>query len=163
MTKTCTKCGKEKILRDYRESRGECHTCELIYKKQYRAANKAKIKAYDEEYRATHREETIARCVKYDKEQAHKRQVWREANKDMIANNTARYRATKYQATPSWADLDVIAAIYTKAADMLDSITKYHVDHIYPLRSDWVCGLHVENNLQILTAHDNQSKGNRRI
>ena len=32
----------------------------------------------------------------------------------------------------------------------------YHVDHIIPLCKG---GLHHENNLQILTAHQNQSKG----
>ena len=38
-----------------------------------------------------------------------------------------------------------------------------NVDHIYPLKSDWVCGLHTLENLQYLTALENSAKGNRRI
>lgn len=38
---------------------------------------------------------------------------------------------------------------------------RHEVDHIYPLQSDVVCGLHCEANLRVITKFQNQSKKNR--
>lgn len=38
---------------------------------------------------------------------------------------------------------------------------KYQVDHVVPLQSRIVCGLHSHTNLQVIPANVNQSKGNR--
>lgn len=63
---------------------------------------------------------------------------------------------------PSWADLDKINSIFLQCKELSDSTgIKYSVDHIVPLNSDLVCGLHVECNLQILSHKENSMKGNR--
>ncbi len=59
------------------------------------------------------------------------------------------------QATPKWANLEKIKEIYRNRPK------GYHVDHIVPLTSPKVCGLHVEYNLQYLPARENISKKNK--
>lgn len=67
----------------------------------------------------------------------------------------ASKRADKKACTPSWANLAKIKHIYANCK------TGNHIDHIIPLRGDLVCGLHVENNLQEISATDNILKSNK--
>jgi hypothetical protein len=63
--------------------------------------------------------------------------------------------------TPAWANKDAIKEIYLEAQKLSKTTSvKHHVDHIIPLRHPLVCGLHVENNLQILTKDENIAKSN---
>ena len=68
----------------------------------------------------------------------------------------ARARAKALGALPSWAIHEDIEKVYAKAARL-----GLEVDHIIPLRGKEVCGLHVEDNLRLLTKLENQRKGNR--
>ena len=58
-------------------------------------------------------------------------------------------------------DKRAIAAIY-RERDRLTELTgiQFEVDHIVPLNHLDVCGLHHENNLQLLTRYDNSRKSN---
>jgi len=69
--------------------------------------------------------------------------------------NTAKRRAIKAAAIPSWANIEKIKDIYLNCPE------GHHVDHIVPLQGKYVCGLHIETNLQYLTAEENLSKGNK--
>lgn len=85
-----------------------------------------------------------------------------DALKPVNAEKAMRRFARKVSATPSWADPAKMKAIYQEAARLTaETGIQHHVDHIVPLQSKYVCGLHVESNLQILTRQENQSKSNR--
>ena len=66
------------------------------------------------------------------------------------------YRSSLGQAKVLWADTAKIEAIYEQARKL-----GHHVDHIVPLNSELVCGLHVEHNLTILSPQDNIKKSNK--
>lgn len=72
--------------------------------------------------------------------------------------------ARKAKATPRWLskkDMADIAEIYSQAVLLTASTgVKHEVDHIVPLRSKVVCGLHVAWNLRVIPAHANRSKSN---
>lgn len=66
------------------------------------------------------------------------------------------------QATPTWADKRLIRMIYDKCQRMTEVKGEmHHVDHIVPIQSPVVCGLHVPWNLRIVPAGDNLSKSNK--
>jgi len=100
--------------------------------------------------------------------QAHREMLlakYRKRAKDNPAKDRARvaqYEARKIRAMPAWADKEMIQNIYERAVALkLTTGVSHHVDHIVPLKSPKVCGLHVHYNLQILTAYQNQAKSNR--
>lgn len=98
------------------------------------------------------------RCISYNtehrKECRDRSSTHYEYNKaDYLARNTYR-RALKLKATAKWADLDKIRNIYRECP------AGFHVDHIVPLQGVQVCGLHVEGNLQYLSAEENLKKSN---
>lgn len=75
-----------------------------------------------------------------------------------------RRNASKANATPSWLSSShkkEIANFYAMAATLTASTgVRHEVDHIVPLRSEVVCGLHVPWNLRAIPAHENRSKSN---
>lgn len=78
-----------------------------------------------------------------------------QENREKYAARNAKYRSAKLSRTPKWANMHTIDLFYSNCPK------GNHVDHIIPLQGEKVSGLHVENNLQYLTAYDNLSKGNK--
>jgi hypothetical protein len=78
------------------------------------------------------------------------------------AMQVATWRAAKMQRMPSWADKELIAEVYALAqrAQRQKGI-RVAVDHIIPLRGKEVSGLHVHNNLQVITLSANAKKSRK--
>jgi hypothetical protein len=76
----------------------------------------------------------------------------------------AKRHAAKMQRTPAWlnpAQWFEIECVYRYCAALRKIGLDYEVDHVVPLQGNDVSGLHVPWNLQVLTASENASKGNR--
>lgn len=187
LTKVCTKCGVEKSVDDYYKKnhskhgiKTECKCCSSQRAAQHRQDNKEAIAIAKKAYVQANKEAVARRKKAYRQANreavAEYQKAYRQANKEAVAEQerafkrgnrhlynayNAKRRATKLQATPAWADLETIKGMYQLATIFNRTGLNLHVDHIVPLQSDLVCGLHCETNLQLLPASDNKSKSNR--
>ena len=83
-------------------------------------------------------------------------------NKPVYKAKVAERRASRIRATPQWCDKAAIIALYCEAQRLTEETGIQHeVDHIIPLRGKGVCGLHIPQNMQILTRTENRRKHNR--
>jgi hypothetical protein len=85
--------------------------------------------------------------------------------KHAVARNIRRTK--EEQQIASWTrnnreELMAISGVYKQAKELRESYGfPFHVDHIVPLNSKFVCGLTCLNNLEPLSAEVNHAKGNR--
>jgi hypothetical protein len=92
------------------------------------------------------------------------RNAWKAANLVQVRADTKARRRKHRQATPIWlsrSQKSEIRALYQAAITLTKTTGEtYVVDHIYPLRSEVVCGLHVSWNLRVITHKENLLKSN---
>jgi hypothetical protein len=187
--KICTLCGETKALTEFYPHpqkkdgglRPRCKTCHGVATSAYQKANADTLSAQNTARRAANPGKRGAqdraryaatpavrarldawRKANPEKVQAYNR-VWNEANRELKAVYTAKRRAVTRQAIPVWADFDKISAVYAQAQLLRDIGIDVHVDHIVPLVSDEVCGLHVHDNLRVILASENLAKSNKLI
>lgn len=135
------------------------------YKAAWYQANKERLKELRRVRDASNRKsvnESLARYRLANPEKIKKIQSsYQKRNSSYYASKCAERYAKKTRATPKWANDFFIKEIYHLAA-LRTKLMGYpwHVDHIVPLRSPTVCGLHVENNLRVIPATDNYKKRN---
>lgn len=181
-SKVCSKCGEEKDASNFEGGRNTCRLCRfrIYYDKDKRRIADAKsyqarrekilaqkavyhkekyeslIKPYKSEY--NQRPEVIAGKKLYNS--AYGKRHY-EQNKALYLAKFLKRRAAKMRALPVWADLEKINQIYEEARVKSESGIKYEVDHIVPLQSELVCGLHVHYNLRVITKEENRKKRNK--
>ena len=152
--------------------------------KKYQEANKSKISEYKKKYNHDRRyiiskqkkecyqktiDSRLSRSKKYylnNKDKVSERQKKHRAEKPHVYSaKAAKRHAAKLNRTPKWLTEEHEKQIryFYKQAKRLENLTGivFHVDHIVPLQGVNVGGLHVPWNLQLLTAYENISKGNR--
>ena len=92
------------------------------------------------------------------------RNAWKETHKVQIRADTKARRRKHREATLPWLSRkqkSEIRQLYQIAITMTQTTgEQYDVDHIYPLRSEVVCGLHVPWNLRVITQQQNLQKSN---
>ena len=144
------------------------------YQKKYDLKNRDKKKQYQKEYFKKYYRNNLDKIKGYylnnkeNKKQSSR--LYRLNNKDKVKETkrlsylknphikhalNAKRRASKLLATPKFANLNKIKEIYKNCPK------GFHVDHIIPLKNKLVCGLHVEWNLQYLSAKQNLAKSNK--
>jgi hypothetical protein len=138
--------------------------------KRYREKNPERARALG---RATHqrnKEKRNAATREYIKANLEKvRELgrkWHAANLDRHRLSMAKRKAKKLSATPAWANDEWDKFVVSEMYDLAKRRTErtgivWHVDHIVPLKSDRVCGLHCAANLQVIPGQANHVKGNR--
>jgi hypothetical protein len=118
--------------------------------KTYILAHSSRVTERDRAYRLAHHAQVRAKNAR-----------WIQANRGRFNALCAKRRASRLRATPAWADLTAIRAIYLEAVRLTQETGIPHaVDHYYPLISPLVCGLHVEHNLRVITRSENSRKKN---
>jgi len=93
------------------------------------------------------------------------RKKWAEANPESVREHVKQRRRMNKKATPAWLTSEQKAEMKQMYLDAVvaSRITgiRYVVDHIYPIQGEFVCGLHVPGNLQIITLKENSIKHNK--
>jgi len=130
--------------------------------KGYYLKHRDKKIAYAAKWQSENREKCTEARRRFRARNPHKDREYFEQNRPKYAAQRAMRKAGTIAATPRWGEKFLIEEAYD-LAQRRTRVTgfEWHVDHIVPLKAKSVCGLHVENNLQVIPGVENLRKGNR--
>lgn len=156
--KTCTKCHNAKELDAFYKRKHTpdgreawCKVCRLDHNRGWLAKNKDR-----------HGELTRSWYEQNKYQHLQNSKEWYAANKHRKLETTTAREKRCVLATPTWADRELIKELYALAQKLTEQTGIPHeVDHVIPLQGKNVSGLHVETNLQVITAKDNRRKSNK--
>ena len=176
MIKNCSWCKQDLPVENFRKRLDKWKNPTLIFSWCKSCENQKSREQYEK-----HKARKDAQNKRWYEENKKSRLIsqyaWAKKNKDKIAKIQKKHRrsnlakdcakvslrrAKKIQATPFWANLNIIQCYYSVSAMLnREGEIKYHVDHIIPLNGKNVCGLHNEFNLRVIPAIQNMKKGNK--
>lgn len=167
--KECSICKRELRISEFNKSKNtrdglvyKCRSCSARINAEWRKRNPNGFREWYSGNRERRADYWVRWYAANKKRRADSYRAWARANPHVLNAIVARRNAAKIRATPAWADEGKIRILYERAA-YLTKITgvRHEVDHIYPLQGKRVCGLHVSENLQILTRSQNARKRNK--
>ena len=141
----------DNIIQNQKNFRKENPDCRKVESRKYYEKYRTRCLAYAREWAVNNKEKI---------KKNHKK--WRSKNPEKLGIAHNRYLSVRKQAIPIWSEPELIKKIYLMR-DALNELwgTSFEVDHIVPLQGKTVCGLHCWDNLQLLEAKLNSSKGNK--
>lgn len=154
-----------------RKTKGSCVEClrEDWVKDNANRSKKPKSeasKAAGRRYYEKNKEAVKARANARSKDEVSQyKRKYKEANPELYKALTSVRKRRHRDATPKWITTGhklAMRQLYLQAME-LTKLTgeRYVVDHIVPLISDVVCGLHVPWNLRVITQDENLRKSNK--
>lgn len=154
----CKECRRKKNRRNANAKREEAKERH----KKWREENRDKIRVKNREWKKKNKRKVKEYSKKYQGTDAYKkarlaynRKYYKENRIKMCAKSCA-YDSRVRISRPVWESQSKINEYYRMAKDL-----GLEVDHIVPINSELVCGLHCVDNFQMLTRSENASKGNR--
>ena len=184
-SKCCTRCGENKPIEDYPLCRGKprarCKPCHVADAQAWADKNREAYLHRLRDWVRVNRppahmgppvpphlakQRRRAKSKAYQENNKQKVSAWRKRwaddNKHVAMEVVRRRQCAKQKATPDWADRRAMQSFYLEAKRLeAETGIPHDVDHIVPIQSDLVCGLHCEANLQVITRRENRLKHNR--
>ncbi len=154
-----------------RNARGECLKCLADRQLAYRLRNSEKRSENYKLYHAENRDYLLASKRAYRALNAdaisERIKVYRKASPHIANACSARRRARKAGAVPSWfGEFDRLAEAESHQLTSLREESTgfvWNVDHMIPLACETASGLHVASNFQVIPQSVNASKQNRML
>lgn len=150
----CIICKKENTAKTAPKWRDANRSYWSDYMKSYRENNKERISKQRKEYRKENKE----KLAEYNR--------WHMENfYDVHVRKNLKRRATLRNAYYPMDEelMELVVSELEEKRQHMQELTgvPYDIDHIVPLTSDYVCGLHCPFNLQVIPKSENIDKGNR--
>lgn len=179
ITKKCTTCNKVKSTKEFYKRKlskdgltPKCKVCHLedCKKRSDKAPEVARERAREWVKNNPEKASKTRKLYREANPQKTKDDIleWRKRNNDKLIVYRSKRRAKKINAALElYGDIkelnDLVVYEMYSLAKLRTNLrgVEWQVDHIVPLVSDFVCGLHYYNNLRVITAKENHMKSNK--